>query len=151
MKKTFYRLSIMLSIVITLATSIGILAYIYHEVRSGRPGVVANVQMDTGASEIFSQAEIESAMDVVKNAFASSGTGWDELVELWYDECSFVWAAEDRGWDESNTIILHTISYRGRGFDYNMSGRRFCSPWVWFLFRDSPCQPWTIAGGGKIL
>jgi len=152
MKKIFYRrLSTILSIVVILAASIGILSYIYHEVRSSRPGVVANVQVDIGVSEIFSQSEIESAMDVVKNAFVNSGTGWDELVELWYDEYWSIWGVGWRDWDESNAIILQTLSYRGRGFEYNITGRRDLSPWIWFLLRDSPCEPWTIVGGGKTL
>ena len=151
MEKIFIRLSTMLSIVIVLSICVGVIFLIRYEVRSSRPGVIANVQIDIGASEIFLQAEIESAMYVVKNSFVSGGTGWCELVELWYNEYRSIREVERRGWDESNTIILHTYSYRGEGFDNNIRNERHLRPLAYILFRDGPCESWVIVGAGKTL
>ena len=151
MKKTSCKLSIMLSIVIALSLSAGVIYLIRYEIRSSRPGVVANVQIDIGASEIFSQAEIESAMDVVKNSFVNGRTGWCELVELWYNEYWSIREVERSGWDESNTIILHTYSYRGEGFENNIRNERHLRRLAYILFRDSPYESWVIGGACKIL
>ena len=151
MEKTLRRLSIMLSIVIVLSISAGVIFLIRYEARSNRPGVVANVQIDIGTSEIFSQAEIESAMDVVKKSFVNGRTGWCELVELLYDEYWSIRGIERSGWDESNTIILHAYYYRGEGFDNNIRNERHLRRLAYILFRDSPCESWVIVDASKTM
>ena len=139
----------MFSLIITLFVSAGVVYFGRYVIRSSRPGVVVNVQVDIGASELFSQDEIESAIEVIKNSFVNSRTGWDELVELWYDECRSNREVKRRDWCKDNTIIILSYQYRGQGFDNR--NERYITPWFWVLSRNSPYESWVIISGGKIL
>ena len=149
MKKIFFKLFVMLSVIVALFITAGAAYLGRYAIRSSRPGIVAYVQIDIGVSELFSLEEIESAIEVIKNSFINSGSGWDELVELWYDERQSIREVERRDWCKNNTIVLLSYQYRGRGFD-NRNDRRIC-PWFWVLSRNCFCAPWVIISGGKTL
>ena len=115
--------------------------------RSFDRGRVSNVELGTGASERFSQDEIASAMNVVKETFAEQ-RGWnDVLVSLWYSDNACSRREMERGgFDEDNTIVLFSDWYQGQG----LFAERQPMPWTWILARESPTDAWVVIGGGKV-
>ena len=129
--------------------SAGIVYLSHYLIRSIRPGVVVNVQIDFGVSELFSYEEIRSAMEMIKSSFVNNRTGWDELVELWYDERKSSREVKRRDKCKDNTIVLLSYQYVGRGFDNRI--KRHITPWFWVLSRNNPYESWVIISGGKTL
>ena len=143
MKKILYGLCISISLLVFA----GILIEAYYQVRSNMPGIVRDVRIDIGVSDMFTQDEIKYAMDVVKETFASQRDSWNRLLELRYEENLSIREAERRGRDENSTMVIFAGYYRGQGFG-NEAAR---AGWFWILVRDSPYDPWKVHGGGKIL
>jgi len=105
----------------------------------------ADIELCIGASDRFSQEEIASAMNVVKETFANSRNHPDELVSLWYCENSYSHLRVDQ--ERGNIIVIFSTEYRGQGF----GNERRLMPWTWILSRENPSDSWIVVGGGKII
>ena len=108
-------------------------------------GIVENAQIDTGASDRFTQEEIVFAMDAVKEHFRDSYDRWNELIALWYDEDWSDWKIDRSGLDKENTIILRSELYIGQGFG-NDAQR---TPLFWVLFWSNSSDSWVVNSWGK--
>lgn len=110
-------------------------------------GVVRRVEVDIGASERFTEEEIELAMAVVKEHFASTNDRWSELTHLWYDEAMSNGIIERRQWEESNTIILFSHFMQGQG----MGQEQQWMPMDWVLVREDSSDTWRLLTWGKTI
>jgi len=144
MKKIFL---LILSIVVALVIITGISFCSWYMWRSHSPGIVANAQIDIDASEIFSLQEIESAVEVVKETFASQRDSWNELAYIQYNEAQSINRIRRNGWDENDTILLFITYYRIR----DLGREVFDVPWFYVLHRDSPSDSWEVRSQGKII
>ena len=136
---------ISLSITVALAFIAGASFYSWYLWRSHSPGIVANAQIDIGTSEIFSLQEIESAVEIVKETFASQTDSWHELAYIRFNESQSIDGIRRNGWDENNTIVIFTTEYRTRDLGREM----FDMPWFYVLHRNSPSNPWEVRSQGK--
>jgi len=139
------RRRLFIALVIMLCISLAFVVFPLVEAALDR-GRIANVELDIGESDRFTQEEIASAMDVVKEIFADH-RGWnDELISLWYNEASSNREIERREWDEDNTIVLFSTWYQGQG----LGAPRAFMPWTWILARESSSDSWVFVTGGKV-
>ena len=144
MKKYFF---ISLSVGFALVIIAGVSFYSWYLWRSHSPGIVANAQIYIGDSEIFSLSEIESAVEIVKETFASQRDSWNELAHIRYIEAQSINDIRRNGWDENNTIVLFITYYRIR----DLGREVFDVPWFYVLHRDSPSVSWEVRSQGKII
>jgi len=96
------------------------------------------VQLELGASDIFSQEEIESAMNVVKEAFADRFGRHSRLISLSYQEGSFKYFSNAFGFDKSNNILIMST------YDQRRYGRLGHG---WKLSREGSSEPWVLISG----
>jgi len=124
-----------------------------------RPGIVDNVRIKISDSDRFTQDEIESAMEVVKERFVNNFRGC-ELFDLWYCEDEFSRLIDDQ-WVESrdfeldNAIVLRAnfyVSYRAGSASGPLpgGGSGVFTDWRWLLVRDSLTDSWVVVDGGRI-
>lgn len=98
-------------------------------------GKVSGVEETIGPSAIYSEAEIQSAMDVVKQQFASGFDGCT-LLELWYDEEVSLKQADE--WAEQygakEAIVLLSNFYVTQNPTF--SSYSTMKNWSWILVRN---------------
>ena len=110
----------------------------------------ANVQINIGSSERFTQEEIESAMDHV---IASFGLPSSELTYLWYDEDisndeierlnHWAWDSAEK---DSTIILFSTVVVRRAGPGWLSPGTFDEIGWV--LVRDRQSGEWELIASG---
>lgn len=104
-----------------------------------------------GESQKFSQDEIESAMDCVKETF---NLNFDDctLTDLWYEEEASnkvmrMYKNSGRGSingvDESNVIVLHSNFKVGSNQDTVFTPNSVYFNWSWTLIRDGESGEWV--------
>lgn len=101
-------------------------------------GNVAHVDMQIGESEIYEDAEIRQAMDIVKIYFSAEFAGC-ELTELWYDEQASQEEAEEwaEQYDAEQAIVLFSnFKVDESGGDGSLEPNATYSNWNWILVRD---------------
>jgi hypothetical protein len=118
-------------------------------------GVTDNVKVDLGKSIIFTEEEIQSAVDCVKLKFKDFNGC--VLKSLWYDEkrastdiASYLTNGKGsvNGVKSENVIILYSDFYAGKnaaeGFntDFNYTN------WNWILIRDNKSGAWKADDWG---
>lgn len=115
-------------------------------------GDTSHVERDYGASELYSKAEIDSAMDAVAKHFRWSYGGCT-LTDLWYEERTETdeqfrgWATQYGGED---AILIHSAFDVDRGegpfqmYEEDSTGNKS----MWILVRDDDGK-WRIVGGGN--
>ena len=121
-------------------------------------GTVNNAEVNCGSSILYSEAEIESAFEVVITHFRSSFGGCD-LRRLWYDEersDNFILAY--KSFTDEDTIEIsklphesgNTIVILSDVYIYAVGGHEAFSPdstytdWYWVLTRNSENESWSI-------
>ena len=112
-------------------------------------GKTENVNRDTGKSSLYSESEIQSAMDVVVAKFKHSFQGC-ELTDLWYDEeyssaRSADWA-EQYGAEEA-IALLSNFTVDGSGGDGSLNPNSTYKNWNWILVRGGSGD-WTLKDWG---
>lgn len=99
-------------------------------------GKVSGVNETIGPSAIYSEGEIQSAMDVVKRQF-SAGFDGCILLELWYDEeVSLKQAdewAEQYGAKEAIVLLSDFFVTKNPTFSSNSTMKN----WSWILVRNN--------------
>lgn len=99
-------------------------------------GKVSGVNETIGPSAIYSESEIQSAMDVVKRQFSAGFEGC-ALLELWYDEEASLreadeWA-EQYGAKEAIVLLSDFYVTKNPTFSSNSTMRN----WSWILVRNN--------------
>lgn len=99
-------------------------------------GKVSGVKETIGPSAIYSEREIQSAMDVVKRQFAAGFEGCT-LLELWYDEEVSLkqaeeWAAQ---YEAKEAIVLLSDFYVTKNPTF--SSNSTMKNWSWILVRNN--------------
>ena len=99
-------------------------------------GKVSGVKETIGPSAIYSEREIQSAMDVVKRQFAAGFEGCT-LLELWYDEEVSLkqaeeWAAQ---YEAKEAIVLQSDFYVTKNPTF--SSNSTMKNWSWILVRNN--------------
>ena len=118
-----------------------------------------NVEIDYGSSTLFSEAEIESAVDAVLAKFRDfEGC---ELKRLWYDEemsdsiierdiaSSGENTIKNSGAGPENVIILFSDFYvDSSGGDGSFNPDSTYTDWIWILIRDNENGKWSVDDWG---
>ena len=104
----------------------------------GCGGNVSSVKRQIGESDIYSQADVEMAMDVVVAHFSENFEGC-ELIDLWYEEefsaeQAEEWAAQYEA--EQAIVLLSNFKVDGSGGDGSLNPNSTYTDWMWILVRD---------------
>ena len=104
---------------------------------SGNRGNVSNVQRTIGESTVYSQQEIQDAMDVTETYFRKNFEGC-KLLELTYDAKH---RPEEMEWEETygvDQVILLTSSFyvKPNGGDGSLNQDDTYHGWKWILARN---------------
>ena len=120
-------------------------------------GITDNVEVTISASDRFSNAEIESAVNAVIRKFAADFYGC-ELLQLWYDEGhSDIFVASymnygrgsSNGVESENVIVLFSdFSVDASGGDGSFNPNETHTNWSWILIRDRPNGNWRVDDWG---
>ena len=98
-------------------------------------GKVSGVEETIGPSAIYSENEIQSAMDIVKRQFSTGFEGCT-LLELWYDEEVSLKEADE--WAEQygakEAIVLLSNFYVTKNPTF--SSHSTMKNWIWVLVRN---------------
>ena len=112
-------------------------------------GDVSSVKRTVKISEIYSEKDINDAMDIVVNYFQNNFEGCT-LTDLWYEESASVLVSED--WakqynaDES-IILLSNFDVDSSGGDGGFNPDDTYSNWQWILVRDKS-STWELKEWG---
>lgn len=104
----------------------------------GGGGNASEVQVITGESEIFTQGEIERAMEVAMNYFRKEFDGCT-MTKIEYDEgksraTSVEWA-QQYGADEA-IVLYSSFDVDASGGDGSLNPNSTYNNWQWILTRD---------------
>ena len=120
-------------------------------------GIADNVEVTIGASERFSNAEIESAVNMVIKKFAADFNGC-ELLQLWYDEGhSDIFVASYMNYGRGNSngvesenviVLLSNFSVDASGGDGSLNPNDTYFNWNWILIRDNANSNWRVDDWG---
>lgn len=108
-------------------------------------GDISRVNMDYGESELYTQDEISSAMDVVITYFYREFAACT-LTELWYDEEKTSDAAEewaDNSQADEAIILLSNYKVGRHGASIALNPGETYSEWQWILVKDADGN-WSI-------
>lgn len=113
-------------------------------------GDIKNVHRTIPQSEIYSQQDIASAMDVVEKKFKRDFYDC-KLTDLWYDEskntsASGEWAAQYHA-DEA-IVLLSNFTVGPSGGDGSLNPNSTYTNWNWILFRNKGSSTWTLGTWG---
>lgn len=167
MKKILFGtpIIVLLSILLTIFMIMA-LGFAYNTLFGLRPGIVSNVQIDIGASARFTQAEIETAIDVIKKHFISAYRGC-ELLELSYNEALLNQSLERErvsvgsvgGFNmyeegKNNVIVLRSniyVSATAGSASGSLPGAAGFTSWYWILVRDAYSNNWQLVNWGSFI
>jgi len=120
-----------------------------------RAGITRNAEIHIGSSTIFSEAEIQSAMDAVLEKFRDF-RGCD-LLRLWYDEVESnrhiqMYMTHGRGSvnavEQENVIILFSDFHAGSRACPSLNRNSVHTDWKWILIRESETCEWVVDDWG---
>lgn len=112
-------------------------------------GNVSNVNREVTVSEVYSQQEINDAMDMVVKYFRSAFKGCT-LTDLWYKDRTSVSASV--GWakqynaDEA-IVLISTFDVDSSGGDGSFNPNDTYSNWQWILVRNKG-EEWELKTWG---
>ena len=114
-----------------------------------RGGDVSQVQMVTGQSEIFTQQEIEAAMEVAMDYFRREFDGCT-MTQIEYNEDKSAGAAAEwaRQYGAEEGIVLYSSFYvDASGGDGSLNPNSTYTKWQWVLTRDAGGE-WVLRTWG---
>ena len=115
----------------------------------GRGGDASEVQVITGESELYTQAEIESAMEVAMNHFRREFEGCT-MTKIEYMEDNSLSLAEEwaQQYDAEEAIVLYSsFDVDASGGDGSFSPNSTYSHWQWILTRNEG-EDWVLRTWG---
>lgn len=115
----------------------------------GRGGNASEVQVVTGESEIFTEREIEDAMEVAMNYFRKEFDGCT-MTKIEYEEirsqaASIEWA-QQYGADEG-IVLYSSFDVDASGGDGSLNPNSTYNNWQWILTRDTGGE-WVLRTWG---
>ncbi len=121
-----------------------LLALVAGAFHLGRMGDVSQVQRTIGKSSVYTESEIEEAMDVAEAYFRTNLTGC-KLLTLDYDAD---WWYPEENWAEiykMNQAIIVTSSFYvpAKGADACWNPDSLYTEWQWVLVRNNG-EAWTM-------
>ena len=101
-------------------------------------------------SELYSEKDIEGAMDTVELKFYNVFEGCT-LTDLWYDEKTNL--ASPEGWNgkpdqEETMILLANFKVDSNGGDGSLNPDDTYRDWQWILVRDKGSKKWKLVTWG---
>ena len=115
----------------------------------GRGGDASEVQMITGESAIFTQREIENAMEAAMNYFRKEFDGCT-MTKIEYDESKSAGAALEwaRQYGAEEGIVLYSSFHvDASGGDGSLNPNSTYTKWQWVLTRDAGGE-WVLRTWG---
>jgi hypothetical protein len=112
-------------------------------------GDVSSVKRTVTTSEVYSQQDINGAMDIVVNYFKKNFKGCT-LTNLWYEESVSVPVSEDwaKQYNADECIILFSsFDVDSSGGDGSLNPNDTYSNWQWILVRDKS-STWELKDWG---
>lgn len=113
---------------------------------------VDDVEITYGESELFSDSEIENAVDAIKEKFKDfEGC---ELIKIWYDEGKSKLEAEryltkENGMKKENIIIFYSdFKVDSSGKNPVLNPDSTYTDWMWILTREDITKDWTVKDWG---
>lgn len=105
---------------------------------------------EIGASVIYTDADIQAAMDAVQKSFGKDFRDC-AMTELWYDET--VSSQEADEWKEQYQsdeaiVLLSNFEVGPSGGDGSLEPNSVCKNWKWVLVRDSGSGGWALKTWG---
>jgi len=113
-------------------------ASIYEDEEKNKGGDISNVERTVATSELYSEQDINEAMDIVVNYFQSDFEGCT-LTDLWYDENVCVSQSDEwaKQYDADESIVLlSNFDVDSAGGDGSMEPNSTYSDWLWILVRN---------------
>lgn len=113
-------------------------------------GDINNVNQSIPQSEVYSNQDIDDAMDIVKKKFKSEFKGC-ALTDLWYDEDINISSSDEwaRQYNSHEAIILlSNFRVNSSGGDGSLNPNSKYTDWQWILVRDKENSKWTLKTWG---
>jgi len=125
-------------IVIACFIFVAIVASVVFLTHRNRGGDVSDVKRTVMASEVYSEQEINDAMDIVITHFRKNFDGCT-LTDLWYDESTSVSVSDDwaKQYDADEAIVLlSNFNVDSSGGDSGLNPNDTYPAWQWILVRN---------------
>lgn len=127
------------NIVVVSLLIVAIAAGLFFLINMNKGGDISNVKRTMTASEVYSEQDINDAMDIVEKYFKSSFKGCT-LTDLWYEENVSV--PVSKGWakqyDSDESIVLLSNFYvDSSGGDGSLNPDSTYKDWQWILVRNN--------------
>jgi uncharacterized membrane protein len=138
-----------ITIIVVLILIAAIAASLIFLAHRNKCGDVSNVKRTVTASKIYSEQDINDAMDIVAKFFQSDFEGCT-LTDLWYEERISVPASD--GWakqynaDES-IVLLSNFDVNSSGGDGSLNPNTTYPNWQWILVRSKGSE-WELKTWG---
>ena len=104
----------------------------------GTGGDISNVKRTIAASEVYSEQDINDAMNIVSKSFQRDFKGCT-LTDLWYEEDISVSASDEwaRQYDADEAIVLlSNFDVDSSGGDGSLNPNSTYTDWQWILVRN---------------
>lgn len=133
-------------IIIVVLILIIVFATLYFR---NKGGDVSNVKRMITASEVYSEQDINNAMDIVEKYFQSDFEGCT-LTDLWYEESMS--APDSDGWAKQYDadkfiVLLSNFDVDSSGGDGSFNPNDTYSNWQWILVRNKGSE-WELKTWG---
>lgn len=126
---------------------LGIILYLWRSLAGGN---ISGVNRTIGKSEVYSERDIEDAMNIAERKFKSDFTGCT-LTDLWYDEdiskeSTDEWAEQ---YNAGEAIVLESNFKAGLlGIDGSLEPGETYTEWQWILVRNDESSQWVLETWG---
>ena len=136
--------------IISIILVMFIIGLVLYSIDAFMFGNVKSVNQTIEKSEVYSEKDIEKAMETVKRKFKFSFKGCT-LTDLWYDEdisLSSVgsWASQYNA-DEA-IVLLSNFDVDSSGGDGSLNPNDTYGDWQWILVRDKGDRNWKLKTWG---
>lgn len=132
---------VLLILIIAIATSLILLV--------NKGGDISNVNRTVTASKVYSEQEINDAMDIVVECFQSDFEGCT-LIDLWYEDSKSVPASDEwaQQYDSDESIVLlSNFDVDSSGGDGSLNPNDTYTNWQWILVRNKGSE-WELKTWG---
>lgn len=113
---------------------------------TGNIGTTENAEIVLGSSAFYTEAEMQEAVDVVKETFR--GFQGCEMRKIVYAPEKSSKEAESEGVDPENAIVFLTEFDVGAGADACWDEGEEVTDWNFVLIRESADSPWVVVNWG---
>ena len=123
-------------VVLLLVMVLGLFFLVWNH--SDKGGDISKVKRTVAASEVYSEQDINNAMDTVVDFFQDEFKGCT-LTDLWYEESVSVPASDEwaRQYDADESIVLlSNYDVDSSGGDGSLNPNDTYKNWQWILVRD---------------